>query len=71
MSWVSYIPGQWSHRPWFKVWINTVLRVFQTKKRPARLLVLATICERTPFSVEDDSVPPKVAGYKFKRVLHI
>lgn len=48
-----------------------MLRVFQTKKRPARLLVLATICERTPFSVEDDSVPPKVAGYKFKRVLHI
>ena len=45
------------HRPWFKVAINTVLRVVQTRKRPARLFVLASL-----FDGET------LVGYKFCKV---
>lgn len=53
---------RWLHRPWFKVAINTVLRAMQTRHRPAHLLVLASVC--------DDGDPPRVTGYRFRRVLH-
>ena len=61
--WVQIDSG-WRHRPWFKVAINTVLRLVQTRRRPARLLVLATICT-------DDGEPPRVLGYRFRRVTHL
>lgn len=48
------------HRPWFKVAINTVLRVVQTRRRPARLVVLASV-----FRGE------RCVGYRFMRVLHL
>lgn len=49
------------HRPWFKVAINTVLRALQTRRRPARLLVLASM-------LDDGGV---VIGYVFCRVTHL
>ena len=48
-----------THRPWFKVAINGVLRFFQTRKRPARLFVLASLFEGD-----------RLVGYCFCRVLH-
>lgn len=48
-----------SHRPWFKVTINAVLRAFQTRRRPVKLLVLASIFDGD-----------ELVGYKFTRVLH-
>jgi hypothetical protein len=55
--------GQWMHRPWFKVALNSALRFVQTRRRPARLFVLATRCA-------DDGNPPAVLGYQLRRVLH-
>lgn len=48
-----------THRPWFKVAINTVLRFCQTRRRPARLFVLVSI-----FDGE------RLTGYRFGRVTH-
>lgn len=52
-----------THRPWFKVIINTVLRFFQTRERPARLFVLIS---------RFDSLKPdaRLLGYRFGRMLH-
>jgi hypothetical protein len=61
-AWARRADGGWAHRPWFKVAINTVLRLLQPRRRPARLLVLATVC--------DDGDPPRVNGYRLRRVLH-
>lgn len=36
-----------SHRLWFKVLINTILRTFQTRKRPARLRIRARVTPKT------------------------
>lgn len=47
------------HRPWFKVLINTALRFVQTRRRPARLFVLASLFEGD-----------RLVGYTFARVLH-
>lgn len=60
-AWVRTDDG-WRHRPWFKVAINAILRAVQTSRRPARLFVLATVCE--------DGDPPRILGYRFRRVLH-
>lgn len=48
-----------THRPWFKVAINAALRLLQTRRRPARLLVLASIFEGE-----------RCVGYRFARVEH-
>jgi hypothetical protein len=48
------------HRPWFKVAVNAALRAFQTRRRPARLLVLASVFEGR-----------RLVGYGFARVLHL
>lgn len=63
-AWYRAEDGEWRHAPWFKVAINAVLRFFQTRKRPARLFVLATRCTK-----EGD--PPRVLGYQFQRVRHL
>lgn len=47
------------HRPWFKVIINTTLRFFQTRRRPAKLFVLISIFEGET-----------CVGYRFGRVTH-
>lgn len=54
------LPPDRRHRPWFKVAINTVLRFFQTRRRPARLFVLISI-------FEDE----RLVGYRFGRMLHL
>lgn len=74
MSWVSHGHGIWRHRPWWKVLVNTVLRFFQTRQRPARLLVLTTRCQADSALLIDedaDDSPPKILGYGFGRVLHL
>ena len=48
------------HRPWFKVVINTVLRFFQKRRRPARLWVLVSV-------FEDD----RLIRYRFGWVVHL
>lgn len=53
-------PNPHPHRPWFKVLINTVLRFFQTRRRPARLFVLASLFDGD-----------RLVGYRFARVLHL
>lgn len=63
---MSFGPGCWRHRPWWKVAVNTFLRFVQTRRRPARLLVVATQCEDG-----DDITPPRVLGYKLVKVLHL
>lgn len=68
-GWVSYAPGCWRHRPWWKRAINSVLRFFQTRRRPARLLVVATQCALDHAGEEDE--PPEVLGYTISRVLHL
>lgn len=67
-GWVRIADGCWRHAPWWKVAINKVLRFFQTRRRPARLLVLATVCDETH---ESDDVPPRATGYALRRVLHL
>jgi len=62
-AWIEYVPGEWSHKPWFKVAINTVLRALQTRRRPARLFVMYTRCD-------ESTRPPTVLGYGFGRVTH-
>ncbi len=44
------------HRPWFKVFINTILRFFQPWK--GRKFLLVSVCD-------DESNPPKLLGYQF------
>lgn len=48
------------HRPWFKVAINTALRFVQTRRRPAKLFVLASVFEGE-----------RLVGYKFTWVTHL
>lgn len=60
-AWVSS-NGQWCHRPWWKVAINTVLRLLQPGKR--RKWVIYTV------SLTDDNGMPVVLNYGFGRVLH-
>lgn len=52
-------PCGWRHRPWWKVAINTVLRVFQPQKRK---LVIYTRCAA--------GEPPSVVGYGIGLVTH-
>ena len=49
-----------THRPWFKVTINTVLRFVQTRRRPARLFVMVSL-----FDGPSDDRYAKCVGYKF------
>ena len=51
--------GSWNHRPWWKVAINTVLRLVQ-RGRPTNWLVY------TRSTV--DGEPPAVLGYGFGRI---
>lgn len=64
-AWHLRPDGQWSHRPWPKVLINTVLRWLQPWV--SRKFVVYTRCEAT----ERADQPPKVLGYGFGRVLHL
>lgn len=59
MSWVRNADGGWNHRPWWKVAVNTVLRLLQPGIR--RKWVVYTR------SVGD---PPVAIGYGFGRVYH-
>lgn len=62
MTWAN-LEGEWRHRPWWKVAINTTLRALQTRRRPARLFVVVTVCT-------EDGDPPRVLGYRFGKVTH-
>lgn len=53
------------HRPWFKVAINTALRFVQTRRRPARLLVMVSY-----FDGPGDDPSARCVGYGFGRVEH-
>ena len=66
-AWVEVAPGCWRHAPWWKVLANKILRYLQTRRRPARLLVVASVC------ADDDPPidPPRVTGYALRRVLHL
>ena len=66
-AWYRDRDGFWAHRPWWKVVINTALRFVQTRTRPARLWVVATVCD---LQGDDDPRPPAVRGYTFTRVEH-
>lgn len=55
------VDGDWRHRPWWKVAVNTALRFFQ---RGPRKFVIYTRCD-------DTTSPPTVTGYGFGRVLHL
>jgi hypothetical protein len=50
-----------THRPWFKVAINTCLRLVQTRKRPARLWVMYS-------RFTEDG---RLLGYGFGWVVHL
>lgn len=62
-AWLWTADG-WRHRPWWKVAINTILRVFQPQ---ARKWVVYTVTDPPP---DDPAHPPRVLGYGFGRVLH-
>ena len=47
------------HRPWFKVCINAVLRLLQTRKRPAHLFVLCSVFDGD-----------RLLGYRFGWMIH-
>lgn len=55
-----------THRPWFKVAINTVLRFFQTRKRPAELWVMYSLFDG--ISTDPNA---KCVGYRFGWVYHM
>jgi hypothetical protein len=58
-DWIK-VDGKWLHRPWWKVAINTVLRLVQ----PGRWkFVIFTRSTRTD--------PPRAIGYGFGRVEHL
>lgn len=54
-----------SHRPWFKVAINTVLRFLQTRRRPASMFVMVSY-----FDGPSDDATARCVGYGFRRILH-
>lgn len=62
MTWVRSADG-WAHRPWWKVAVNTVLRLLQPGLE--RKLVVATVCEQA------GDAPPVVVGYRLQRVRHL
>ena len=64
MSWLRHEHG-WAHRPWWKVAINTVLRLVQPRVR--RKWVVYTRCEGGP---QSRTAPPTVLGYGFGRIDH-
>lgn len=59
-AWVHISPGEWRHRPWWKVAINTCLRLVQPQSR--KWVVFTRTNEQTQ--------PPTALGYGFGRVLH-
>lgn len=69
-GWVCYAPGCWRHRPLWKRIVNGLLRLVQTRRRPARLLVVATMCEPDRVA-EHGEDPPVIIGYALQRVLHL
>jgi hypothetical protein len=56
------VEGDWLHRPWWKVAINTALRAFQPQPRKW------VVYTRTEGG--SATAPPRVLGYGFGRVLH-
>ncbi len=60
-AWVEFGPGEWRHRPWWKVVINTALRIVQPQ--PRKWVVYTRTDESTS--------PPTVLGYGFGPVLHL
>lgn len=63
--WIE-VDGKIRHRPWWKVAINTVLRAVQTKRRPAKIWVIATRCACT-----HPGEPHRVIGYTLAKVEHL
>ncbi len=61
MSWVMTENG-WRHRPWWKLWINTILRALQPG--PVKWLVYSNCTVVDEFA----SKPPEVLGYGFGRI---
>jgi len=53
--------GEWRHRPWWKVAINTVLRSFQDTRSGARLWLVVSVCD-------EREGRPRCKGYGFRRV---
>ena len=67
-AWVRYDAGWgWAHRPWWKVAINTVLRLVQPGVR--RKWVIFTRCEAGR-ELDHAPVPPRVLGYGFGQITH-
>lgn len=62
-TWVRWPDGGWGHRPWWKVAVNTALRLLQPQQLK---LVIATRCEEP---VGDE--PPRVLGYSLRWVRHL
>lgn len=59
-QWVNHGGGKWSHRPWWKVAVNTILRSFQPQ---AHKWVVFTCADKT-------TTPPIAVGYGFGRIFH-
>lgn len=53
--------GQWLHRPWWKVAVNTVLRLFQPQ--PYKYVIYTNCIDR-------ENERPIAIGYGFGRILH-
>jgi hypothetical protein len=62
-GWVL-LGGEWRHRPWWKVAINSVLRALQPFTD--RKLVIATVCIDRP-----SGGPPLIVDYQLRRVRHL
>lgn len=61
MSWVFTEYG-WRHRPWWKIVINPILRLFQPRKRYKWVIYTKTVF---------DNGLPQVKGYGFGKIKHL
>lgn len=53
--------GQWLHRPWWKITVNTVLRLVQPQ--PYKYVIYTNCIDR-------ENERPIAIGYGFGRILH-
>ena len=61
-NWKRLPNGGWNHRPWWKVAINTILRLLQ--RGPVKWVIYT----ETPAIDPADPNPPKVIRYGFGQV---
>lgn len=61
-----FVDGRWLHRPWWKVAINTLLRLVQPWPNK---FVVCTWIEPTSWPDRPDRCPQAI-GFGFRRVLH-